>query len=404
MRSGRPSPRRCSPPAAPSSLESAGYDALDHSYLANWRLWDGWYCSTFNNYNGVFFTEKRDLKQVAEQFFGGRASLLNSRYSPWPADGTSPKAAADLLAGRGGNANADGFRKAAAFQMLRGAFNVNSTSKEAWKAQLAGLDGETLAAIVATDANASRFQLEPGAISAAANYIARQRLPNGLPAGRPGQGEARLALWQGGIELSDGDIDALAAGIVREVKRRGPFLSLAEFINRRLDGKTNDLSLKGAIQAAIEDAPGRGDLKLRADSPSAQLVGDFSKVLQTADIQAANYPNPLAAQGSTADGAIGAIDQLGVLTQIGPMLSARSDTFRVRCYGDTVDRNGRVLSRAFAEAVVQRVPDYLLAGNQPGGNNAWEGGPGASTLNPVNERFGRRYQVVSFRWLSPEEI
>ena len=67
-----------------------------------------------------------------------------------------------------------------------------------------------------------------------------------------------------GCELTRDELEALASGIVREVKRRGPFLSLAEFVNRRL-GQESDLTLKGAVQAAIDDAPGIGDLNPKTE-------------------------------------------------------------------------------------------------------------------------------------------
>lgn len=66
---------------------------------------------------------------------------------------------------------------------------------------------------------------------------------------------------------------------------------------------------------------------------------------------------------------------------IGGMLSTRSDTFRIRAYGDAVNPldNTQVLGIAYCEAVVQRMV---------------ESGP-----------FGdRRYRVIYFRWLSPDDI
>jgi len=28
----------------------------------------------------------------------------------------------------------------------------------------------------------------------------------------------------------------------------------------------------------------------------------------------------------------------------------------------------------------------------------------ADGLNPLNTRFGRRFEIISFRWLSPQEV
>ena len=84
---------------------------------------------------------------------------------------------------------------------------------------------------------------------------------------------------------------------------------------------------------------------------------------------------------------------LGIL---GPVLTVRSDTFLLRAYGDAVNpTTGAVESRAWCEAVVQRVPDYVDAGDPP---------EAVAGLTETNAIFGRRFQIVQFRWLSPEEV
>ena len=97
--------------------------------------------------------------------------------------------------------------------------------------------------------------------------------------------------------------------------------------------------------------------------------------------------------GTTADGAPGVITQADLLTAIAPVLTARGDTFRIRAYGEAGPANGPKVT-AWCEAVVQRVPEYLDADDKP-----W-----ATPTKPVNTRFGRRYEIVSFRWLSQSEV
>ena len=65
-----------------------------------------------------------------------------------------------------------------------------------------------------------------------------------LPTGQAGDP------WNGFREITDLQIEALAKEIVVEVQARGPFQSLAEFVNRRVED--GELGLKGALQAAIE--------------------------------------------------------------------------------------------------------------------------------------------------------
>jgi predicted lipid-binding transport protein (Tim44 family) len=79
------------------------------------------------------------------------------------------------------------------------------------------------------------------------------------------------------------------------------------------------------------------------------------------------------------------------------VLFARSDTFSVRAYGDTVNpATGAIESRAWCEAMVQRLPDYFDAA-QPA-----DTAPAA--LNALNQAYGRRFKVVHFQWLSSSDI
>jgi len=90
------------------------------------------------------------------------------------------------------------------------------------------------------------------------------------------------------------------------------------------------------------------------------------------------------------------VKQADILTPIAPVLSARSDSFIIRAYGESVDKNGKVLARAWCEAVVERDREYVDPSDKP------QVLPG--TLREVNKTFGRRYEIVSFRWLHPEEV
>lgn len=69
-----------------------------------------------------------------------------------------------------------------------------------------------------------------------------------------------------------------------------------------------------------------------------------------------------------------------VYAALEPMISLRSDTFRIRTYGESVDPSGLVESRFFAEATVQRIAD------------------------PAPNGLGRTFVQTSFRWLGPDDI
>ena len=84
----------------------------------------------------------------------------------------------------------------------------------------------------------------------------------------------------------------------------------------------------------------------------------------------------------------------------------RGDTFVIRTYGEAQDANGKVIARAYAEAVVQRVPEYVDPVDRPSVNayNITLPAPVTSTASAANKTFGRRINVVSVRWLSTHEI
>jgi len=66
----------------------------------------------------------------------------------------------------------------------------------------------------------------------------------------------------------------------------------------------------------------------------------------------------------------------------------------IRAYGDTTDAGGRVIARAWCEAVVQRFPEPLDSDSS-----------GLNPSDPGGSRdFGRRLGIVAFRWLKPEEV
>jgi len=93
---------------------------------------------------------------------------------------------------------------------------------------------------------------------------------------------------------------------------------------------------------------------------------------------------------------------------LGSAATVRSDTFVIRVCGQATNDNGDIIATAYAEALVQRMPEYLDPTDPP---TARPAGPGIVTdahtpalTSPTNLNFGRRFSVVSFRWLNKEEI
>ena len=151
------------------------------------------------------------------------------------------------------------------------------------------------------------------------------------------------AHWNNPRALSPEEIDGLAAEIVAEVKARGPFLSLSDFVNRRLEGgkvSCDPISPTpnacGALRAAID----RSGINA---TDSRLIIPRFSALPGTAHLpeQKAWVRN---------EGAASRVSQADLLRALGPVMAARSDSFRLRVRAES-DGASCVL-----EAIVQRLP------------------------------------------------
>jgi hypothetical protein len=180
--------------------------------------------------------------------------------------------------------------------------------------------------------------------------------------------------------LTDAEIESLARAIVREVRKRGPFLSLADFINRRV-GSDTDLARSGAIQSALDS----NDVPIN----SAYTTGT------RATSGGSTFAFQQAEQGPRSYGIPGIVKQADILTPIAPILSARSDSFLVRGYGERTDARGIVIARAWCEAVVQRSAEFVDPSDPA--QKIY------NTISNLNRTFGRRFEIVSFRWLNSSE-
>ncbi len=362
-------------PLMPAGSVRVG-DMLDHSYLLNHYLYDRFYCSTVSEYSGAMFGSKsRTTEKVFEDFLKGEQPLLDHRFIAWTSGGKSIADILDEVTGTG--AGKEGYKKIAAYQMLRGEWNVNSLSIPAWKTMLAGLHQTDFPIY---DVLSQKIIKRTKAV----NPMSRFRLPNGKAEKTSDPDLARRQRWTGYRELDDTELNELAEAIVEEVRARGPFLSLAEFVNRRLTGSSQE-TRSGALQAAIDRTKINDDLKQDGLEITAHTVRDYE------------YKNVDAATGNSAQGAPGSITQGHILNALGNAVTVRSNTFTIRAYGESLDANGNVRARAWCEAVVQRVPEYLDNSEEPDVKTA-------DLTSPVNIHFGRRMRIVSFRWLSPDEV
>jgi hypothetical protein len=177
--------------------------------------------------------------------------------------------------------------------------------------------------------------------------------------------------WTGFRTLSDEDLKQLATNLVAEIKLRGPFLSLGEFVNRRI---TSDraLGLAGPLQSAIDKS-------------------GLNKKFSYATFDTSAYPNPEnIANPNTGTNTPGWLTQADLLNALAPYITPRSDTFIIRTMGEAKDAEGKVTARVRLEAVVQRVPVWIDPVDDPSSAVA-------SLTSNLNKTFGRRFEIVSVK-------
>ena len=360
-------------PGAAAQYTRADMPVYDYSYLTNETLWDSFFFSGAapdlqpGNATGSPSVWDRDIavvkldsKETLNKFIDDPSNnpLRNPRMRFHSGNVAADTLKSDLL-------SPQGCLRIAAHLQVDGAFNINSTSEKAWTALLSGM--RDVAFDITKDPKTAAKAVNQSAAKGNTPYP-RLRNPTGTE-NNP---------WLGFRSLTDAQVANLATKIVLQIKKRGPFLSLGEFVNRRIDSST--LGLKGTIQTAIDDAAVN----------QAALYDTFDTSGYPADSKGNIVPN------NTGVGIPGYLTQADVLQSIAPVMTVRSDTFTIRGYGETKDASGKVLAKAWCEAVVQRIPEFVDAGNPAH--------TAIANLNPTNQLFGRRFSIVSFRYLVPSEV
>ena len=357
--------------------------SYDHSFLLNSLLYDRYYFSGIASRQGAFVTTTTN-SELAKVFMEGTTggASLDRRMVPYRPDGeTVEDAVTTLSTPSNNNASEPQARtRAAAHQLMKGGFNVNSTSKAAWKAMLASLHAPDAKVFLMEEAATGPkiADIKDGGDKAV--RFSRFSLPNN---DAPENSSDKQRVFQGPRDISENELDSLAGEIVEQIRERGPFLSMGEFVNRQLG--TSELAQKGALQAAIDATSINGE---------SSVLGSTGYNLPS---PSAKYPNGKAMEGRSDQGAAGYLTQSDLLAVLGNAATARSDTFTIRAYGDAKDSSNTVVAKAWCEAVVQRVPDYVSA------EDAAHVLP-ADLKSEANKTFGRRFVISSFRWVSSSEL
>jgi hypothetical protein len=257
------------------------------------------------------------------------------------------------------------------FLLQGGAFNLNSTDATAWAAILrsvrwsGGIDFSYLdvdpTTGTATDTSTAlagfsgagffRFSQSAQEVFKANDDYAQSVFGGGGPT-------INTPLYRRGVRLlSNNEVGTLASQIANLVEARttvlGPFRSLQEFLS-----PSEDFGGQSLFEQAI------------ADSGINASIAEFSSQFLT---------------------------QADIMTALAPVLFPRSDTFVIRTYGEALNpATGAVEGRAWCEATVQRVPEFF--------DKAQPEETPFLLLSADNLNFGRRFKVVSFRWLTSSDI
>jgi hypothetical protein len=384
----------------------------DDAYCLNHLFFDDWFVSSIApDLRGWTSQAERALDVVYKDFLShsidpeSGSPLPNRMFRPTP-DAISPDP--DKAYDRDVKP-ADSYRHIASKLTVDGMFNVNSTSVTAWRALLGHALGQRQPYLTDSGANWN-VALAPERD----HIVSRMSVAGGGAAGldaAPAGTFADALEFSGHRALTDIQLDALAEEIVRQVRLRGPFLSLSEFINRRLSSASGEeeLALAGAVEAALSALAKRGTSDPK--NPFRELQRNSREITQAAvtgipALAEAKYLFPRAAEGWTANAFPGWIRQADILRPLAPVLSVRDDTFVIRAYGDARDAKGNIIATAWCEAIIRRHPEFVDPSDAATDTPVLGTDSGTEKFlqSAANGQFGRRFSIVSFRWLHANEV
>ncbi|WP_269522580.1 hypothetical protein [Coraliomargarita parva] len=395
---------------------------VDLSYLLNDALWDSYFLSGAPR-------SKSELESIQK----GDSDMPNSRM----VIRNDLEDVNELL----------DFDTASRWLMNRGALNVNSSSVEAWVALLTSF--RDLKVEGGSEQNPAEtvpvFRLlEP--LGSPVDFTFDESMNDISDYGAVTDSRDYYKIAAGFRYMTDDMIRSLAERISDEVLMRGPFFSLSDFVNRRLvepdyngdywldarseadkqyyfgyidsayDALEGLSGLNGTLQRAINVSGINGGVNYPSGLTNANI--DRAMNVWPVEVDRSEYNNPTGSEdtyrfnvdpaaknyldmehiagapagefGQLLSHMPGFITQADLLSEIGAALTARGDTFKIRSYGDVVDPiNGKIVSQVWLETIVQRVPEPVLDADQD--------------YEP-DDAFGRRFTIVSMRWLNEDEI
>jgi type II secretory pathway pseudopilin PulG len=364
----------------------------DDSYLANRILFDDFFFSSI--------AAKTGLKNLYTDHVEGKQKLRNNNYLP------SNKASKDDEL-----TSNTAYENIASKLEVKGMFNVNSSDLNAWKSILKHSSEIKEIPHFTTGGGGNQVTVTTLKTNGKQYSFSRMTIADNKEQVRgdlnsPADKEAAM----GRMVFTGDQIDELARRIVEQIKLRGPALSLSEFVNRRVEQDKDasvsekSLPLAGAIQLALINMAKLTD----SNNPYRSLQAGRANALSTECGIDKDFVDAIgqgayakALQGWTGDALPAWTNQNDVLRQLAPYLTVRDDTFTIRAYGDARDAAGNIISKAWCEATVMRQADYVSVDSTKGDGADIAQAQGNS---PINKAFGRRYNILSFRYLTADEV
>lgn len=265
--------------------------------------------------------------------------------------------------------------------MVANRFNINSTSVAAWKSVLGSLrlnnfnyldypenDTSDLSALNLSNAN------REATFARFSHSLEETYEAPDTPNFEGVEPVAPSAFYRHGARrLDNGQLEALASEIVNLLEARGrPFTSMEEFLSPEDAGlpTEGDASL---LEQAIARIFGTGPNGRQQWYHEWETEGTPREDSGEIPIEIDHF-SP------------GFLTQADMMTAIGPMLSTRSDTFKIRARGESFSEQGELLSVAMVEATVQRTPEATDPSVDPAGPTS------------------REFKILNLRWLKEDEI
>ena len=343
----------------------------------------------------------------------GELAIFDPENDPWPHPGLTfvpPQnttfTKADLLS------NPDGVGR---FLLSNGAFNINSTSVKAWEGLLlsGGIDRLLRVDFPLSGNSPGGTELPIASISEFVAPVFRfpqsfqEVYGSGLQIGgnRPAYDDRGWSYSASGSAPVHPETEYFRVGVVDLAETYGLDQTVAHYLAREIVDMIKIRHDTVGIFESLEDFLDPVEV---AEFENPFEAGIYLSVIESAILKleqarGGDFPRPaipLLRRGDTMSSepidfqASAFLTQADILGALAPVLSVRSDTFKVRAYG-SVGSDGasgfEPSKEAVLEATLQRIPEVVEPGavsNQTTNPNGW----------------GRRFTLVEMRWLDPQNL